>query len=87
MLYRNAADKAFLAMILAVNSYIKRRLGVVARTHSKRRSLLRKLDREDLRARYSDVMRTLHEGIYNPDEAKYAIEVVERTLKELKGQR
>lgn len=89
LLYRNAVDKAFLAMVLAINSYINRRLGVVARSHSERRLLLRKMEREDLRARYSDVMRTLHdeafyEGIYNPDEARYAIEVVERTLRELR---
>ena len=28
MLYRNAVDKAFLSMVLAVNSYINRKLNV-----------------------------------------------------------
>lgn len=88
-LYRNAVDKAFLSMIVAVNSYITRRLGVIPRSHGERRSLLREMRREDLRAVYSDVMRTLHdeafyEGVYNPEEAKYAITLVKKTLEELK---
>lgn len=89
LLYRNAVDKAFLSMIVAVNFYINRRLHITPKSHSERRSLLRKIDREDLRALYSDVMRTLHdeafyEGVYNPEEAKYAITLVKRMLKELK---
>jgi HEPN domain-containing protein len=89
LLYRNALDKAFLAMIVAVNSYINRKMGVTPKSHSERRSLLRKMDREDLRALYSDVMRTLHdeafyEGIYNPEEAKYAITLVKRMLEDFK---
>lgn len=89
LLYRNAVDKAFLAMIIAVNSYINRKLGVAPKSHSERRFLLRKLDREDLRAKYSDVMKTLHdeafyEGIYNPEEARYAFTLIEKMLKEFK---
>jgi secreted Zn-dependent insulinase-like peptidase len=89
LLYRNAADKAFLSMIVAVNYYIVRKLDVVPRSHSERRSLLRKMDREDLRAIYSDVMKTLHdeafyEGIYNPEEAEYAIRQVKKVIEELK---
>ncbi|MBS7638707.1 hypothetical protein KEJ49_07515 [Candidatus Bathyarchaeota archaeon] len=89
LLYRNAVDKAFLSMIAAVNSYINRRLGVTPRTHGERRSLLRKMDREDLRAIYSDVMRTLHdeafyEGVYNPEEAEYAITQVKKMIEEFK---
>jgi len=89
LLYRNAVDKAFLSIIVAVNSYINRKLGITPRSHSERRSLLRKIDREDLRALYSDALRTLHdeafyEGIYNPEEAKYAITLVKRMLEELK---
>lgn len=89
LLYRNAVDKAFLSMIVAVNFYINRRLQITPKSHSERRSLLRKIDREDLRALYSDVMRTLHdeafyEGVYNPEEAKYAITLVKRMLKEFK---
>ena len=89
MLYRNAVDKAFLSMVLAVNSYINRKLNVVPKSHSERRSLLRKMDCEDLRALYSDVMKTLHdeafhEGVYNPEEAEYAIKQVKKMLKELK---
>ena len=87
-LYRNSVDKAFLSMIIAINSYISRKLGIIPKSHSERRFLLRKLNREDLRARYSDVMRTLYdeafyEGIYNPDEARYTITLVEKTIKEL----
>ncbi|KPV62439.1 MAG: Archaeal PaREP1/PaREP8 family protein [Candidatus Bathyarchaeota archaeon BA1] len=89
MLYRNAVDKAFLSTIIAVNSYINEKLSVIPKSHSERRSLLRKIDREDLRALYSDVMKTLHdeafyEGIYNPDEAKYAITLVKKILEECK---
>lgn len=58
-------------------------------SHGERRSLLRKIDREDLRAIYSDVMRTLHdeafyEGVYNPEEAEYAITQVKKMIEELK---
>ena len=89
LLYRNALDKAFLSMIVAVNSYINRKLGITPKSHSERRSLLRKIDREDLRAIYSDAMRTLHdeafyEGVYNPEEAKYAITLVKKMLEEFK---
>ena len=89
LLYRNALDKAFLSMIVAVNSYINRKLGVIPKSHSERRSFLRKVDREDLRALYSDVMRTLHdeafyEGVYNPEEARYAITLVKKMLEEFK---
>jgi len=76
LLYRNALDKAFLSIIVAVNFYINRKLGITPKSHSERRSLLRKIDREDLRA--------LYEGIYNPEEAKYAITLVKRMLEELK---
>jgi len=89
LLYRNALDKAFLSMIVAVNSYINRKLGITPKSHSERRSLLRKMDREDLRAVYSDVMRTLHdeafyEGVYNPEEAKYAITLIKKMLEDFK---
>jgi uncharacterized protein (UPF0332 family) len=89
MLYRNAVDKAFLSMIVAVNSYINQKLNVTPKSHSERRSLLRRMNREDLRALYSDVMKTLHdeafyEGVYNPDEAEYAIKQVKKMLEELK---
>lgn len=89
LLYRNALDKAFLSMIISVNSFINRKLNITPKSHSERRSLLRKIDREDLRALYSDVMRTLHdeafyEGVYNPEEARYAIKIVKRMLEELK---
>jgi len=89
LLYRNAADKAFLSMIIAINAYISSKMGVIPKSHSERRSLLRKMDREDLRAIYSDVMKTLHEeafynGVYNPDEARYAINQVKNVLRELR---
>jgi HEPN domain-containing protein len=89
LLYRNAADKAFLSMIIAINSYINRKLGITPKSHSERRLLLRKIEREDLRALYSDVMKTLHdeafyEGIYNPEEAKYAITLIKKMLEEFK---
>jgi len=89
MLYRNAVDKAFLSMIVAVNSYINRKLKVTPKSHSERRSLLRRMNREDLRALYSDVMKTLHdeafyEEVYNPEEAEYAIKQIKRMLEKLK---
>ncbi len=89
-LYRNAADKAFLALIIAVNAFIYFKLGVVPSNHSERRRLLRELGREDLRALYSDLMRTLHEeafyeGVYEPEEVKYAIGKVEEVIRSLMG--
>ncbi|MEM3406932.1 MAG: hypothetical protein QXY18_00755 [Nitrososphaerota archaeon] len=89
ILYRNAVDKAFLSMIIAINSYINHKLGITPKSHSERRLLLRKIEREDLRALYSDVMKTLYdeafyEGIYNPEEAKYAITLIKRMIEEFK---
>lgn len=87
-LYRSAADKAFLALVVAVNTYIESREGVVPKSHGERRRILRKIGREDLRALYSDLMKTLHEeafyeGVYRPDEVAYAIEKVGRVIDEL----
>jgi secreted Zn-dependent insulinase-like peptidase len=87
-LYRNAADKAFLALVIAVNTYIRAVEGVEPASHSERRRILRKIGREDLRALYSDLMRTLHdeafyEGIYQPDEVEYAIRKVEEVVAKL----
>lgn len=89
LLYRNALDKAFLSMVVAVNAYINHKLGVTPRSHGERRFMLRRMEREDLRALYSDVMRTLHdeafyEGVYNPEEARYAIKLVRRMLEDFK---
>ncbi|MCF3653256.1 MAG: PaREP1 family protein [Aigarchaeota archaeon] len=89
LLYRSAVEKAFLAMVLAVNSYIKMKLNIIAKSHAERRSLLRRIGREDLRAMYSDIMRTLHdeafyEGVYNPGEAEYAITLIRRMINEFK---
>lgn len=90
LLYRNAADKAFLSMIIAVNSYVSRKLGVIPKSHSERRSMLREMGKEDVRAIYSDVMKTLHDealydGIYDPEEVKYAIALVRKVIEELKA--
>jgi len=81
LLYRNAADKAFLALIIAVNEYIRIKMGVIQKSHIERRKLLRELGREDLRALYSDIMKTLHdeafyEGVFQPDEVEYAVKKV-----------
>lgn len=89
LLYRNAVDKAFLSLVVAVNSFISSKLGVTPKSHGERRSLLRRMDREDLRAVYSDIMRTLHdeafyEGVYNPEEAEYAITQIKKVLEELR---
>ena len=87
-LYKNTADKALLALIVAINEYIRVVKGVVPRSHSERRRILREVGREDLRALYSDLMRTLHEeafyeGIYQPDEVRYAIEKIRKIIDEL----
>ena len=47
------------------------------------------MNRGDLRALYSDIMKTLndqafYEGVYNPEEAEYAIKQVRKMLEELK---
>jgi acyl-CoA reductase-like NAD-dependent aldehyde dehydrogenase len=89
LLYRNAADKAFLALVVAVNAYVKAIEGVEPTSHGERRRMLRKMGREDLRALYSDVMKTLHEEafyecVYQPDEVEYAIKKVEECVEEMK---
>jgi HEPN domain-containing protein len=89
LLYRNAADKAFLALVIAVNGFIVLRTSTIPRSHSDRRKFLRELGREDLRAIYSDLMRTLHdeafyEGVYDPEEVKYAIKKVRNVIEEIK---
>jgi hypothetical protein len=81
LLYRNAADKVFLALVIAVNTYIAAVEGVEPTSHAERRKILRKMGREDLRALYSDLTKTLHEetfhkGIYQPDEVQYAVKKV-----------
>jgi hypothetical protein len=88
LLYRNAADKAFLALVVAVNEYIRAVEGVVPTSHSERRRILRKIGREDLRALYSDMMKTLHEeafyeGVYQPEEVEYAMKKIEQVIDEL----
>ena len=88
-LYRNAADKAFLALVIAINAYISAVEGVEPGSHSERRRILRKIGREDLRALYSDLMSTLHEeafyeGVYQPDEVEYAIRKVEEVITRLR---
>jgi HEPN domain-containing protein len=86
-LYRNAADRAFLALVIAINAYIKAIEGVEPTSHSERR-MLRKMGREDLRALYSDLMKTLHgeafyEGVYQPEEVEYALKKVEEIISKL----
>ena len=66
LLYRNAADKAFLAAVLAVNAYVSRKLGVVPKPRSECTLLLRGVGREELGALYSGVTEISH------DEAFYA---------------
>jgi secreted Zn-dependent insulinase-like peptidase len=88
LLYRNAADKVFLALVIAVNAYIAAVEGVEPTSHSERRKILRKMGREDLRALYSDLMKTLHEeafyqGICQPDEVQYAVKKVEEVIAQL----
>ena len=88
LLYRNAADKVFLALVIAVNAYIAAVEGVEPTGHVERRKILRKMGREDLRALYSDLMKTLHEeafyqGIYQPDEVQYAVKKVEEVIAQL----
>jgi len=88
-LYRNAADKAFLALVIAINAYISAVEGVEPSSHSERRRILRKIGREDLRALYSDLVSTLHEeafyeGVYQPGEVEYAIRKVEEVITRLR---
>ncbi len=65
LLYRNAADKAFFALIIAINAFIYGKTGgVIPRNHGERRRILREIGREDLRALYSDLMRTLHDEAF-----------------------
>ena len=91
LLYRNAADKAFLALVVAINEYIRVIKGVVPRSHIERRKILREIGREDLRAIYSDMMKTLHEeafyeGVYQPSEVWYALSKIERIIEELESE-
>ena len=88
LLYRNAADKVFLALVIVVNAYIAAVEGVEPTSHAERRKILRKMGRRDLRALYSDLMKTLHEeafyqGVYQPDEVQYAVKKVEEVIARL----
>jgi hypothetical protein len=88
LLYRNAADKVFLALVIAVNAYIAAVEGVEPTSHAERRKILRKMGREDLRVLYGDLMKTLHEeafhqGIYQPYEVQYAVKKVEEVIAQL----
>lgn len=85
---RNSCDKAFLALVQAVNDLVKTKTGVVPLNHRERRKFLREVDREDLRAEYSDLMKDLHEecfytGIINEPDIERAVEKVEKFLKEI----
>ena len=86
-IYRNAADKVFLALVIAVNAYIAAVEGVEPTSHVERRKILRKMGREDLRALYSDLMKTHEEafcqGVYQPDEVQYAVKKVEEVIAQL----
>ncbi|MEM4972037.1 MAG: hypothetical protein QXE01_12395 [Sulfolobales archaeon] len=88
LLYRSAADKGFLALIIAINEYIRISKGVIPKSHAERRRILREIGREDLRALYSDIMKTLHEeafyeGVYQVDEVRYALNKVKSIIDEL----
>jgi len=87
LLYRNAADKVFLALVIAVNAYIAAVEGVEPTSHAERRKILRKMGREDLRALYSDLMKTheeaYYQGVYQPDEVQYAVKKVEEVIAQL----
>jgi hypothetical protein len=87
LLYRNAADKVFLALVIAVNAYIAAVEGVEPTSHAERRKILRKMGREDLRTIYSDLMKTHEEafyhGFYQPDEVQYAVKKVEEVIAQL----
>ena len=90
LLYRDA-DKAFLALTVAINEYIRAVRGVVPRSHSERRRVLREMECEDLRALYSDIMKTLYEeafyeGVYQPEEVRYAMKLVARIIDELENE-
>jgi hypothetical protein len=86
-IYRNAADKVFLALVIAVNAYIAAVEGVEPTSHAERRKILRKMGREDLRALYSDLMKTheeaFYQGIYQPDDVQYAVKKVEDVIAQL----
>jgi len=86
-IYRNAADKVFLALVIAVNAYIAAVEGVEPTSHAERRKILRKMGREDLRALYSDLMKTheeaYYQGIYQPDEVQYAVKKIEEVIAQL----
>jgi hypothetical protein len=45
LLYRNAAEKVFLALVIAVNAYIAAVEGVEPTSHAERRKILRKMGR------------------------------------------
>jgi len=87
LLYRNAADKVFLALVIAVNAYIAAVEGVEPTSHAERRKILRKMGREGLRALYSDLMKTheeaFYKGIYQPDKVQYAVKKVEDVITQL----
>jgi hypothetical protein len=86
-IYRNAAEKVFLALVIAVNAYIAAVEGVEPTSHAERRKILRKMGSEDLRALYSDLLKTheeaFYQGVYQPDEVQYAVKKVEEVIAQL----
>jgi len=61
-----------------VNTYIRTIGGIEPSAHSERKRILRRISREDLRALYSDLMKTLHEeafyeDVFQPEEVGYAV--------------
>lgn len=65
VLYRNAADKAFLAPVVAINAYLEARLGAAPKSHTERRQMLsgqRGLARRLQRPHEDTTRRDIHEG-------------------------
>jgi len=86
-LYRNAADKAFLALLAAINTYLEAKLGAAPKSHTEKRQMLsgqRGLARRLQRPHEDTTRRDIHEGIYQPEEVKYAAEeIIDALEKEL----
>lgn len=82
-LYRNAVGKTFLSMVVTVNSYIYRKLNVTPKPHYERSHMIRKMEVGRLKDSLQRRDEAYYEGIYNSEEAEYAIKQVKKMFEEL----
>lgn len=94
---RDSAEKAWNAVVQAVDALILRRTGKIPSSHFERRRILRELEKSDERieglgildrymARYKVLHgETFYEGIIDVEQLKVEMEKVEKLVQDIKG--